>query len=249
MCLRQVCIHALSHTYILQNKDCQSQKTWLLLYFQITSKEKKNPPLIFFCWAAGERKAQLDSDRQPLQHCALISGEQFLNTCCILQGNLSPHTNVPWACQLRYMRHNVFGAKERAEHEHDLESRASIAAYLACKESKVLVAVAGAEGPHASCNCPHFPSPADMQYHLSKYLDNWIWEGSPSRHYNQWHCQQCHWEAASSCTMGRRTEVNVFSTGWLDREADHKSPGSMILLPSHRDSGRTCLQLHVMWKY
>lgn len=79
---------------------------------------------------------------------------------------------------------------------------ASIATYAASGVSNVLLAVAGALGPPASCNCPRFPSSADMQYHLSKYLDNWIWEGSQSCHCNQWHCQQRHWEAASSCTMG-----------------------------------------------
>lgn len=50
------------------------------------------------------------------------------------------------------------------------------------------------------------PSSAGMPYHLSKYLDNWIWEGSRSRHCNQWHCQRCHWEPASSCAIRSQVE-------------------------------------------
>lgn len=82
-----------------------------------------------------------------------------------------------------------------------------------------------AEGPTATRS----PSSAGTQYHLSKYLDNWIWEGSRSRHRNQWHCQQCHWEPASSCTTRSqtgRTEVGVFSAGWLNAEDDHTSASS-----------------------
>lgn len=104
--------------------------------------------------------------------------------------------------------------------------------------SDVLVAVAGAAGPPASCNCPSFPSSADTQYHLSKYLDNWIWAGSRSGHYNQWHCQQCHWEPASSPRRrGGGTEVNVFSASWPDRQGDHKSPGWKILSAGQRAWG------------
>lgn len=74
-----------------------------------------------------------------------------------------------------------------------------------CKRNKVLAASAGLEGgPPASCNRADSPSSADTQYHLSEYLDNWIWAGSRSGHYNQWHCQQCHWEPASSRAMGLR---------------------------------------------
>jgi len=61
-----------------------------------------------------------------------------------------------------------------ADHQLDLENEAYSAAYPASKVSNVSAAEAGAGGPPASCYCPRFPSPADMEYHLSTYLDNWI---------------------------------------------------------------------------
>lgn len=70
--------------------------------------------------------------------------------------------------------HNVDCAKELADHQQGREKKAYIAAYPASKVSNVLVAVAGAEAPAAPCSYPCFSSSADMQYHLSKYLDNWI---------------------------------------------------------------------------
>lgn len=59
-----------------------------------------------------------------------------------------------------------------------------------------------------------------MQYRLSKYLDNWIWEGSQSRHYNQWRCQQSHWEAESSCTVGAHwgKDWGKCIFGWLTEQ-------------------------------
>lgn len=101
-------------------------------------------------------------------------------------------------------------------------------AYPASAVSNVFRGRGRAEGPTATRN----PSSAGMRYHLSKYLDNWIWEGSQSRHCNQWHCQRCHWEPASSCTTPPQTEreggtqADVFSAGWLSAEGARKSPGS-----------------------
>lgn len=55
-----------------------------------------------------------------------------------------------------------------------VESGAPIPAYLSRKVSNVLVAVAGQRGLLLHAIAPSFPSSADMQYRLSKYLDNWI---------------------------------------------------------------------------
>lgn len=88
----------------------------------------------------------------------------------------------------------------------------------ASKVSNTLVIVAGAEVPLASCNCSRLHFSADMQDHLSKYLDNWIWAGSQGCHYNQWHCLQRHWKPTSSCIMDpdweKSSSVNVFSAGF-----------------------------------
>lgn len=130
----------------------------------------------------------------------------------------------------------------------------SIAAYAARGVSNVLLAVAGALGPPASCNCPRFPSSADMQYHLSKYLDNWIWEGSQSCHYNQCHCQQRHREAASSCTMGpdwvKGWSECIFS--WLTEQGSRSQITWLkdFFHPAkegegEREGGSKCLQLHI----
>lgn len=113
--------------------------------------------------------------------------------------------------------------------------------WISCKWDEVLAVAAGQKegGLPLHCNCPGSPSSADTQYHLSEYLDNWIWAGSRSGHYNQWHCQQCHWEPASSSCYGpprlregKGIEINVFSASWPDRLGDHKSSGWKILSAS-----------------
>lgn len=106
-------------------------------------------------------------------------------------------------CSLRFMGRNVFYAKEKVEHYPPLQYNWTAFRCMFCKQSEqCFPRLAGQRGPTAARN----PSSAGMQYHLSKYLDNWIWEGSRSRHCNQWHCQQCHWEPASSCTTRSQTE-------------------------------------------
>lgn len=105
-------------------------------------------------------------------------------------------------CSLRFMGHNVFYAKEKVEHYPPLQYTGLPSLHI-LQAKWAMFSVAGrAEGRTAARN----PSSAGMQYHLSKYLDNWIWEGSRSRHCNQWHCQLCHWEPASSCTTRSQTE-------------------------------------------
>lgn len=124
-----------------------------------------------------------------------------------LYNNLSPQTNAPchdlytMMCFTVWIQHNI----------SQMESMGNVLLHLSeldIKGSNVLVAVerrrAGGRTQRGLA-LGTAPSSADMQYHLSKYLDNWIWEGSQARHYNQRHCQQCHLEAASSWT--RQTDI------------------------------------------
>lgn len=128
-------------------------------------------------------------------------------------------------------------------------ARRTIKTHPPGKLSHVFAAVTGAEGPPSPCSSPRSPSSADTQYHLSNYLDNWIWEGSQPCHYNQRHCQQRHREPPSSCIMGpdwaRGWNINAFSAGWQSREDGHKSSGPKLRSPSQQERGSKCLQLHV----
>lgn len=121
-----------------------------------------------------------------------------INTSCTLWANLLLCTSVPWdlwaiMCFTPRRRWNIIVLYSTLD---------SLPLHILQAKWAMFSTAGRAEGPTAARN----PSSAGMQYHLSKYLDNWIWEGSRSHHCNQWHCQQCHWEPASSCTTQSQTE-------------------------------------------